>query len=68
MKLKWGGFVALMREKRREYRTSIGKPEGRARRRWKDNFKMNLKEIVWEGVEWIRLAQGREGCANFLTN
>ena len=30
-----------------EENTPIGKPC----RRWKDNFKINLKEISWEGVE-----------------
>jgi hypothetical protein len=44
----------------------IGKPEGkrplgrRSRRRWEDNIRMDLKEIVWEGVDWIYLAQDRE--------
>jgi hypothetical protein len=44
----------------------IGKPEGkrppgRARHRWKDNIEMNLKEIWWEGMDWIHLAQDRNG-------
>jgi hypothetical protein len=25
-----------------------------------DNIRMNLREIGWEGVEWIYLAHGRE--------
>jgi hypothetical protein len=42
----------------------IGKPErkrplGRPRRRWKDNTTMDLKEIVWEDVEWMHLAEDR---------
>jgi len=28
-------------------------------RRW-DNTKMNLKEAVWQGVDWIHPAVGRE--------
>jgi len=24
--------------------------------KWADNIKMNLKEIGWEGMEWINLA------------
>jgi len=28
-----------------------------------DNIKMDLKEIVWEGVNWITLAQSREEVA-----
>jgi hypothetical protein len=42
-----------------------GKPEGerqlgRPRRRWEDNIEMDLREIWWEGVDWIHLAQGRD--------
>jgi hypothetical protein len=40
----------------------VGKPEGKRplrkrRHRWDDNTKMDLKEIIWEGVDWIQLAQ-----------
>jgi hypothetical protein len=43
----------------------VGKPEektplGRARHRWEDNIRMDLKEIWWEGVDWIHLALGRD--------
>jgi hypothetical protein len=31
----------------------IGKPRGR----WENNIKTGLKEIGWEGVDWIHLAQ-----------
>jgi hypothetical protein len=27
--------------------------------RWKDNIKMGLTEIDWEGVDWIDLAQDK---------
>jgi hypothetical protein len=42
----------------------VGKPEGkkhcgRSRRRWKYDIKIDLKEIVLEGVDWIRVAQVR---------
>jgi hypothetical protein len=30
------------------------------RRRWKDNIKGDLKEIVYQGVDWIHLAQIRD--------
>jgi hypothetical protein len=33
---------------------------GRPRRRWKDNIQTDRKEIVWEGVNWIHLAQDRD--------
>jgi hypothetical protein len=32
----------------------------RPRRKWVDNIKMNLREIVWGGMDWIDLAQDRE--------
>ena len=32
---------------------------GRHRRRWEDNIWMNLKEISWDGVDWIDLVQDR---------
>jgi hypothetical protein len=40
----------------------VGKPEGKRplgtpRRRWVDCIKMDLREIVWGGVDWIGLAQ-----------
>jgi hypothetical protein len=44
------------------YRILVGKPEGkrplgRPRRRWADNIKMDLREIRWDGMYWIDLAQ-----------
>jgi hypothetical protein len=42
-------------------RTSEGKrPFGRSRRRWDDNIRMDRREIGWEGVDWIHLAQDRD--------
>jgi hypothetical protein len=35
------------------------RPLGRPRRRWEDNIRMDLKEI-WEGVDWLHLAQDLE--------
>jgi hypothetical protein len=32
-------------------------PLGRPRRRWVDNLKMKLREIGWDGMDWIDLAQ-----------
>jgi hypothetical protein len=26
---------------------------GRPRRRWEDNIEMGLREMGWEGVDWI---------------
>jgi hypothetical protein len=33
---------------------------GRLRRRWEDYVRMDLKEIGWDDVNWIRLAQDRD--------
>jgi hypothetical protein len=32
---------------------------GRARSRWEDNIKMDLREIWIDGANWIQLAQDR---------
>jgi hypothetical protein len=54
-----------MGEKRNAYRILVGKPEGKRslgtpRRRWVDNIKMDLREIRWDGVIWIDMAQVRD--------
>jgi hypothetical protein len=33
---------------------------GITRRSWEDNIKTNLKEIGWEGMDWIDLTQCRD--------
>jgi hypothetical protein len=43
----------------------VGKPEGkrpqgRPRRRWVDNIKIDLREIGWDGMDWIDVAQDRD--------
>jgi len=48
------------------YRVLMGKPEGkrplgRPRRRWEDNIKMDLQEVECRGMDWIELAQDRDG-------
>jgi hypothetical protein len=62
--MRWAGHVVRMAEKRKSYRLLEGKPEvqrpvGRPRRRWVDNIKMDLVEIVLGGLDWIDLAQNR---------
>jgi hypothetical protein len=54
-----------MGETRNVYRILVGKPEekrplGRPRRRWVDNIKMDLREIGWDDMDWIELAQDRD--------
>jgi hypothetical protein len=54
-----------MGAKRNAYRILVGKPEGkrplgRPRCRWVDNIKMDLREIGWDGMGWIDLAEDRD--------
>jgi hypothetical protein len=42
-----------------------GKPEGkrpliRTKHRWEDNIRMDLREIGWEGMDWMHLAHDRD--------
>jgi hypothetical protein len=53
-----------MEEGRGAYRVLVGRPKGkrllgRHRRKWEDNIKMDLREIVIDGPNWMRLAQDR---------
>jgi hypothetical protein len=43
----------------------VGNPEGkrplgRQTCRWVDNGKMDLREIGWDGMDWIDVAQNRD--------
>jgi hypothetical protein len=51
-----------MGEKRNACRISVVKPEDkrpprRPRRTWVTNIKMDLRELEWDGVDWIDVAQ-----------
>jgi hypothetical protein len=64
-RMRRAGLVAPMGEKRNAYRILVGKPEGRRplvrpRRRWVDNIKIDLREIGWDVVDWVNLAQDRD--------
>jgi hypothetical protein len=52
-----------MGEKRNACRILMGKPERRRPRprcRWVDNIKMDLREIGWDDMDCIDLAQDRD--------
>jgi hypothetical protein len=54
-------------EKRNAYRILVGNPEGkrplgRPRRRWVDNIKMDLREIGWIGLIWLRIGTVEGSC------
>jgi len=36
------------------------RPLGRRRRRWEDNIKIALQEVVWEDMVWIYTTQDTE--------
>jgi hypothetical protein len=59
------GRACSMRYKRKAHRILVGKPEGKRplgkpRRRWVDNIKIHLREIGWDGMDWIDVAQDRD--------
>jgi hypothetical protein len=65
--MRWAGHVARRGEERSVYRILMRKPEGkrpleRPRRRWVDNIKIDLREIGWDVVDGIDLAQDRDQC------
>jgi hypothetical protein len=65
-RLRRAGYVARMKKSRGAYRDVVEKPEGRRtlrkpRRIWEDNIKMDLSDVGWRGIDWIDLAQDRDG-------
>jgi hypothetical protein len=60
-----GGACSTNGEKRNANRMLVGKPEGkrplgRPRRKWVDNIKLDHREIGWDIVDWIDVAQDRD--------
>jgi hypothetical protein len=75
-RMRLTSHVARKGEKRNAYRLLVGKPEGKRplgipRRRWVNNIRMDLGEVVCCDVDWIGLAQDRNrwrALANSLLN
>ena len=65
-RMRWAGYVARMGQGKGVYRVLVGKPEGkrplgRPRRRWEDNIKMDLQEVVGGDCgDWMELDQDRD--------
>jgi hypothetical protein len=64
-RMRWAGHVARIGKKRNAYRILVRKPGGkrslgRPTRRWVDNIKIGLREIGWDGMDWVDLAQDRD--------
>jgi len=60
--MRWVSHEERMQDMKNVYKILVGKPEGnrplrRPRHRWEDNTEIDLKEIGWEGWDWIQLAQ-----------
>jgi hypothetical protein len=63
--MRWTGHVACIGKKRDAYGFLVGKSKGRRplrrfKGRWKDNIKIDVREIQWGGVDWVHLAQDRD--------
>jgi len=52
------GHVARIGKRRNSYRILIAL--GRRRRKWEANIRMDLRDIGWEVVDWIHLAEDRD--------
>ena len=64
-RMRWAGHVACMGEESGVYRVLVRKPEGRRpqgrpRRRWVDNIRMDLQEVGCGYMDWIGLARDRD--------
>jgi hypothetical protein len=64
-RMRLAGHVARKGEKRYAYRILVGKPEGkrplrRPKRSWVNIIKMYLREIGWDDMNWIDVAQDRD--------
>ena len=57
-RLRWAGHVARMEEDRSAFKVLIGIPTGKGpfgkpRRRWENNIRMDLEEIVINAGNWV---------------
>ena len=67
-----GGACSTYGERRGVYRVLVGKsggkrPLGGPRRRWEDNIKMVYQEVGFRVMDWINLAQDRDGWRALVT-
>jgi len=59
-RMRWEGHVARMGGMRNAYSPLVGKSDGKSplgipKRRWEDNLRMGLREMVWKLVDSMDL-------------
>jgi hypothetical protein len=64
-RMRWAVNVARMGEEGKVYKVLVGRPEGkrplgRPSRRWEVGIRMDVMEIGFRDVDWIRLSQDRD--------
>jgi hypothetical protein len=63
-RMRWTGHAAHIGEIRNAYKILVGKPDGKrqlggSKCRWED-FRMDFREIGWQGVDLMYPAEDRE--------
>jgi hypothetical protein len=66
-RIRWAGQAASLGDLRNEYKILVVKnegmrPDGYLGQLWEDDIKIDLKEIGYGGIEWIKLVQGMIRC------
>jgi hypothetical protein len=61
----WAGSDNMHGEMKNAYKILVRNLTGRQttqrpRRRWEDNIRMDLRETVWEGIDWIHVIRDRD--------
>jgi hypothetical protein len=64
-RMRWVRHVAQMGERRNTYRLLVVKAEGKMllggpRRWWMDNIRMDILELGWGDVDWLKIGTGGE--------
>jgi len=72
VRMIWARHVVCIGQMRNVYIISVGEPEGKRplggpRRRWEEYSRMDLREIGWEILDWMHLAQERTSSGRLWT-